>query len=99
MLIIAGTIRIPAENLAAARPAIEAVVSASQAEAGCELYAYAEDLFDPGLIHISERWVDADALAAHAASAHIGAWRPKAAEFGVHGRDLRLYTVDGFKTI
>ncbi|MES2288332.1 MAG: antibiotic biosynthesis monooxygenase [Pseudomonadota bacterium] len=99
MLIVAGTIRVPAENMEAARPAMDELVRATRAEAGCELYAYAEDLFDAGLIHISERWTDAASFAAHGAAPHLAEWRVKGAQLGVHGRDLRLYTVDGFKTL
>lgn len=99
MLIIAGTIRVPPENMEAARPAMEKVVMATRTEQGCELYVYAEDLFDPGLIHVSERWADEAAFAAHGATPHLAVWRVKGAELGVHDRDIRLYTVSGVRTV
>ena len=35
MLLIVGTVSLPAENLVHARPAMRAMVEASRAEAGC----------------------------------------------------------------
>lgn len=58
MLLIIGTIRLPAENVTAARDAMAAMATASRAEDGCIEYGYAEDVFVPGLIHIKERWQD-----------------------------------------
>ncbi len=56
MLLIVGTIRLPADGLAAALPAMRAMVQASRAEPGCIEYAYAQDVLDAGLIHVHELW-------------------------------------------
>ena len=48
MLLIVGTIRLPADGLAAALPAMRAMVQASRAEPGCIEYAYAQDVLDAG---------------------------------------------------
>jgi quinol monooxygenase YgiN len=94
MILIAGTVRLPAANVATARPAMRAMVEATRAEAGCIEYAYSEDLFDPGLIHINERWESQAHLAAHAKSAHMAAWRGAGAEHGIGERKLFRYEVD-----
>ena len=47
MLLIVGTVSLPAENLVHARPAMRAMVDASRAEAGCLAYHYAEDVLVP----------------------------------------------------
>lgn len=94
MLLIAGTIRFPAENVVAARGAIEALVTATRAEDGCFEYRFAEDVLDPGLIHITERWRDRAALDAHFQTPHIATWRAAGAALGVSDRALTLYTVD-----
>ncbi|MEO5706906.1 MAG: putative quinol monooxygenase [Alteraurantiacibacter sp.] len=94
MLLIVGTVRLPPENLAAARPVMERMALASRAEAGCIEYGYAEDVFDPGLIHVKELWVSRAALDAHFASAHIGAWRAEWPALGLGERALRVYEVD-----
>ena len=91
MLLIVGTVRLPAENLPDARPAMQAMIEASRAEEGCIDYGYAEDLLDPGLIHIKELWTDQSALDRHFSSAHIAAWRASWPALGIGDRDLRIY--------
>lgn len=91
MLLIVGTIRIPAERLDAARPAMRAMVEASRAEDGCLAYAYAEDVLEPGMIHVVERWRDRASLDAHFASAHIIEWRGAWPGLGIGGRALTLF--------
>lgn len=93
MLLIAGTIRLPADRLAAARPAMRAMVEASRAEPGCLDYSYAEDVLDPGLIHVAERWQDRAALERHFTMPHLSAWRACWAALGIGERHLMLYVV------
>lgn len=94
MLLIVGTVRLPPDNLAAARPAMRRMVEASRAEAGCLLYAYAEDLFDPGLIHVRELWEDQAALYRHFETPHLVEWRAAWAPLGIGDRNLTVYEVD-----
>lgn len=94
MLLIVGTVRLPPENLERAKPAMQAMVQASRAEAGCLEYGYAEDVLLPGLIHVKERWSDQAALDAHFASAHIQRWRDSWAALGIGDRDLQVYEVE-----
>jgi quinol monooxygenase YgiN len=90
MLLIIGTIRLPAENVTAAR---DAMATASRAEGGCIEYGYAEDVFVPGLIHIKERWRDRAALDAHFHAPHIADWRAAWPALGIGERALTLYEV------
>ena len=91
MIVIAGTVRLPPENVAAALPHIRALVEATLAEDGCSVYAYSEDLLSPGLIHIAETWRDMDALKAHFKAPHIAVWREASAALGIHDRDLSMF--------
>jgi len=91
MLLITGTIRLPADRLDAARPAMAAMITASRAEDGCLAYSYAEDVLEPGLIRVHEQWRDRAALDRHFAAAHIHAWRASWAELGIGDRDLVLW--------
>ena len=93
MLLITGTIRLPAGNLPAARPVMRRMIESSRAESGCEEYSYAEDVLDPGLIHVKELWRDKAALDRHFASAHLGEWRASWPELGIADRNLRVYQV------
>ena len=91
--LIIGTIRLPAAQLAAARPAMAAMVAASRAEDGCLAYAYAEDVLEPGLIRVTELWRDEAALARHFASAHLAQWRATWAALGIGERSLTRHAV------
>lgn len=93
MLLIVGTVRMPADNLPAALPAMKRMVESSRAEEGCEEYSYAADLLDPGLIHVTERWRDQEALDRHFGSAHLTEWRRSWPSLGIRDRNLRVYEV------
>jgi quinol monooxygenase YgiN len=93
MLLIVGTVRLPAQNLDAARPIMKRMADASRAEEGCVQYGYAEDVFDPGLIHVKEMWTDQDVLDRHFASTHIAEWRAAWPSLGIGDRDLQVYEV------
>lgn len=94
MLLIAGTVRIPDGAIDRARPAMAAMLAASRAEDGCFAYNYAQDVLDPCVIHISERWRDRAALDAHFATPHMAAWRAQFGAIGISDRDLALYEAD-----
>ncbi|GAB1581769.1 putative quinol monooxygenase [Phyllobacterium phragmitis] len=94
MLLIIGTIRLPPENLRTARPVMARMVSASRAEDGCEEYSYAEDVLDPGLVHVKEMWRDQTALDRHFASEHLAEWRAEWPKLGIGERNLRVYEVE-----
>ena len=92
-LIVAGTVRAPPENLEGLRPHMKQMMAASQAEAGCRAYGYAEDVAEPGLIHVFEIWEDQAALQLHFETPHMAAWRAAWPSFGVSDRKLFAYEV------
>jgi len=92
-LIIAGTVRVPPENLPALKSHQLAMLAASRAEDGCITYSYGEDVAEPGLIRVFEVWRDQAAVEAHFAAPHMAAWRAACAEHGVFDRQLRAYEV------
>ena len=51
--------------------AATAVMEGSQAEEGCEHYAFSADLHDPGRFHISEQWAGKEAMDTHGAAPHF----------------------------
>jgi quinol monooxygenase YgiN len=93
MLLIVGTVRLPPENLDAAQPAMRRMVESSRREDGCADYSYAEDVLDPGLIHVKEIWRDQATLDRHFASPHIAQWQAAWPALGIGERDLRCYEV------
>jgi len=92
-LIVAGTVRVPPDNLDRFRPHMAAMMAASRAEDGCIDYNYGDDVTEPGLIHVFERWRDQAALDAHFATGHMARWRAAWPSFGVSDRKLFAYEV------
>ena len=92
MIIVAGTIRVPPENIEALRPHALRVIEATRAEPGCLVYFFAEDLAEPGLIRIHEIWETREHLDAHGQAQHMGPWRVAGAANGVADRDIKVYT-------
>ena len=90
-LIIAGTVRVPPENLERFRPHMQAMLAASRAEDGCQAYSYAVDVAEPGLVRVFEAWRDQAALDAHFKTPHMATWRGHWPEFGVSDRRLFAY--------
>ena len=95
MLLIIGTVRLPADRLEQAKPAMRRMILASRAEPGCLHYSYGRDVLDAGLIHVLEGWSDRAALEAHFKSTHIAEWRASWAGHGIGDRKLMLYETDG----
>lgn len=95
MIIVMGSFRLPPEQVAKALPLAEKVVLATRAEDGCIEYAYAQDLFDPGLIRISEKWRDRAALDAHFKTDHMKVWAAERAELlTLTERNIRIFEAD-----
>ena len=99
MIVIHGTIRIPAENMAAARPVMKALVEATRKEDGCIAYTFGEVVGDPGLILIAETWRDQAAVGAHFGAPHFVAWREANAELGVTDRQLTVFETSSSRAL
>jgi quinol monooxygenase YgiN len=99
MIIVTGELRLAPENVERLRPAMRAVLETSRREAGCLLYAYGEDVLEPGLLRIVERWQDAASLAAHDKAAHVVGWRAALKEVGVISRELWAHEASDGRTI
>ena len=91
MIVLTGTIRIPADKLDRARPAMKAVIEETRKEDGCLFYSFGEDVLQPGLIVIAEAWRDETCLGGHLNSPHFHAWREAGAALGVSDRQLTVY--------
>ena len=94
MIVVTGTFRILPGGLIKAMDAMERMIQSSRAESGCIQYAYAVDLFDDCLIHVSEKWQDAASLDAHLKSTHLQQWRAQYEQLGIHDRNLFRYHAD-----
>lgn len=96
---VIGFVRFPPERMAEVRPHLKALVDATRRHDGCITYDAGEDPFDPGLVHFSELWPDADLLARHGKAAHIEPWRAATRACGLIERKFVAYELSGARAI
>ena len=94
-LIVAGTYRLPPENVAALKVHAAEMVAASLAEDGCEVYSHAEDVVEPGLMRFFEIWRDEAALRVHGQAPHMKTWRAAGDALGVTERNIGVFDATG----
>jgi quinol monooxygenase YgiN len=92
-ILIAGTLSIDPSKVDAALADAAEMMTASRAEEGCHAYAFSADPIKPGTLLLFEKWESEDALAAHAASAHMKAFQPKMGGWGITGADIKKYEI------
>ena len=88
LILVTGHIRVPLDQIEALRPHIRTLVAETRKEDGCLLYAFADDINDPGVIRIVERWRDWPSLEAHGKAPHIAAWSQVARGAGITSREV-----------
>ncbi|MFZ1744128.1 MAG: putative quinol monooxygenase [Pontixanthobacter sp.] len=94
MILVVGTVELPSGGLEKLLPAAATVIGETRNEDGCIRYAYARDILNPDLMHVSEAWRDLDALIAHSKTEHMKIWGAAVGEVGVIKRDLKRYDTD-----
>lgn len=91
MILVTGHFRVSPDKVESLRPHMRAVLEATRNEDGCILYAYGEDVLDPGMIRIVERWRDWPSLEAHGKAPHIAAWSTAVRAAGVLSREVTAH--------
>lgn len=99
MLVILGHLRTSGENVAKLKAAAGTLVAATLQEAGCLGYSFAEDIGEPGLIRIAERWADEAALAAHNKTPHLAAFMGALPSLGILEARIVRYEASGEKVL
>lgn len=94
MIIVLGTAKLGDGALEAAHDAFSAMVAASRAEEGVLHYAFSVDVLDPGVMHISEKYVDQQALALHGRSDHMAAFQKALSGLDVTITELSMFNAD-----
>ncbi len=99
MLLVQGWVRYAPDSMPDFRRVAAPVIAATNAEDGCIHYAFAEDIGEPGLVYVSERWRDQEAIDRHADSRHMGEFMTEMAGLEQLGIDLRLYSGEEIQRI
>ena len=96
MIAVLGTFRFPPDMVPEAEVLMREVIAETLQEPGCLAYAYARDIGDPGLFHVTEKWTHRAALEQHFQTAHMAEWLAARAALGFYDRQISVYTlVDG----
>ncbi|MEA3064636.1 MAG: hypothetical protein QOJ27_1082 [Sphingomonadales bacterium] len=99
MIIVNGTVRFGAGEIERLKGAMAQNVEATRAEDGCEHYAYAVDVSDPDLLHVSERWRDDAAIERHMASPHMGAFMAEVGASKLEGMSIKAYEASFLRNV
>jgi quinol monooxygenase YgiN len=99
MILIIGHLKIAPEKFAAVRAHAHAMIKATRKESGCLLYAFAEDIAEPGVLRITERWESWEALKLHGATPHMAAWRAALKDIGVLAREVTAWEAGEMRTL
>ena len=99
MIIVTGYARFADGEIERLKPALEANVKATRAEAGCARYSYGVDIADPNLLHIAEEWSDEEAIAAHMAAPHMAELMGALGSAGLEAIRVDAYEAHFLKTI
>jgi quinol monooxygenase YgiN len=95
MIVIAGSISIPADRRAACLDASRTWQEATRRdEPGCLAYVFAADPVDAGIMSVYELWDSAENLEAHFVHANYWAMRKVFAEYEISGAVVNKYHVD-----
>lgn len=94
MLIVLAKCKVGADAAAAAKAAIADMVAASNAESACIAYTFTQDMLDPSVLHIVEKWQDDAALAAHFATPHMAAFGAAIASLDFQVIEAIKYSAD-----
>ncbi len=95
MILIQGHLKTTPENVAKLKAAAALLIAATRQEPGCIAYAFAEDIAEPCLLHIAERWADEAALAAHNTTPHLAAFMGALPTLGLIGVRVARYECAG----
>ena len=70
MIIVQGSARVRAVDIERVRAMCAWYVTAARDEPGCLYFALTQDMLDPCLLHVCERWIDEESFVDHLQSGH-----------------------------
>lgn len=98
-IIVMGHARLAPGNIEKLQDAMRAQLEATNAEDGCEHYSFARHVLEPDTLIISERWRDAEALAAHGKAPHMAAFNKAMGGAGIQEISVKAYENGEVRTL
>lgn len=94
IIIVEGWVRLEPGEATRMQPAAIAMAAATRKEPGCLDYAFSQDLSDPDLVRIAERWRDEDALQRHFTQPHMATFNAALASAKILGSSVNMYRAE-----
>ena len=91
MIIVEGWVRLAPGEVERFRPAAARMAEESRREPGCLDYVLAQELGDPDLVRIIERWEDEASLTAHFATPHMATFNAALASAKIVAASVDAY--------
>jgi quinol monooxygenase YgiN len=91
MLIVQGDIYAQVTHLDRVRELMRDTQARVRAQPGCEYYAFAETLDEPGHFVVVERWRDAEALEAHYGTTSYEYYEKEYSAYMEHDTEVNVY--------
>ena len=93
IIIVTARVQTNPENLDALKQAMQVMQQASQAEQGCQDYAFSVELGDDSVLRVTERWDDMAALEFHFSTPHMAAFNQALKDYPPAQADIKVYEV------
>ena len=97
MFIVVAEFEMAPEDIERTIEVSKAVILETRKEPGNISYDYAQDLFNPAIFRIAEKWESEEALAAHMVSPHVAQFLEDIAGLNMLSIEALRYGVSGVK--
>lgn len=95
MIIVQGTARVRPQDLERVRAMAAWYVPASRDDHGCLYFSLTQDMLDPSLLHVCERWADEESFAEHLRTEHARRLNEFMAKIQIMDVNFMSYIADG----
>ncbi len=99
MIIVSGIIEMSEGDVARLTDAMATQMAATQAEDGCIQYDFSHHVTRPDVLIVSEKWRDADALAAHGKAPHMAIFNRAVGKATIKRISVRAYDASNERTL
>jgi quinol monooxygenase YgiN len=99
MIIVEGWARFAPGESAKFHAAARKMAEETRKESGCLEYAFSQDLMDPDLVRVIERWEGEAALTAHFATPHMAAFNAALSNAKLVGASVKAYKAEFLRTL
>jgi quinol monooxygenase YgiN len=95
LIFVTGEIVVEDGAVELVREALHSMEQETRKEAGCLTYAFSQDINDPNMVRIFERWESMDALQAHFGMPHMATFQEAITRITPKSANVKAWDVVG----